>query len=134
MRTKSLKIALLGMSFFMLFLAYGSNIAEWVVPEKNKTMKNPQAKNEANINSGKVLYAKYCKSCHGKDGLGDGPKASSIETSCGDFSSAAFQGQTDGALYYKTAEGKGDMPGFKSKITDEKEIWNLVLYMRTLKK
>lgn len=134
MKAKGLKGMFLIMSFFVLIFAYGSTFVEWVVPENAKNMKNPQAKTEANINNGKMLYAKHCKSCHGKDGLGDGPKASSIEASCGDFSSAAFQAQTDGALFYKTSEGKGDMPAFKGKLADEKERWDLVLYMRTLKK
>ena len=43
----------------------------WAVPAKYKSMKNNQKGDAA---TGKMLYAKHCKSCHGGTGLGDGPK------------------------------------------------------------
>jgi mono/diheme cytochrome c family protein len=82
----------------------------------------------------KQLYDKHCKSCHGKVGLGDGPKAKELDTKCGDFSSAAFQGQSDGELYYKTTFGRDDMPAYDKKIADDNDRWLLVHYMRTFKK
>lgn len=106
----------------------------WVVPDKYKNMKNPVKADSESISAGKALYAKHCKSCHGAKGLGDGTKAAQLKTKCGDFSSADFQKQSDGSLFYKTSEGRDDMPSFKKKIPDESDIWNLVNYMRTLKK
>jgi hypothetical protein len=47
---------------------------------------------------------------------------------------AAFQSQSDGALFYKTSEGRDDMPSFKKKIPDAEDIWNLVNFVRTFKK
>jgi hypothetical protein len=41
--------------------------------------------------------------------------------------------QSDGALYWKLREGKGIMPGFKSKLSDEQQ-WQLVEYIRDLSK
>ncbi len=38
------------------------------------------------------------------------------------------------AFFYKTTEGRGDMPSFKKKLPDPNDIWDLVNYMRTLKK
>jgi mono/diheme cytochrome c family protein len=66
--------------------------------------------------------------------LGDGSKAAQLKTQPSDFSKPAFQGQTDGSLYYKVSEGREDMPSFKKKIPDTEDIWNLVNYMRSLKK
>jgi mono/diheme cytochrome c family protein len=106
----------------------------WPVPDKFLKMTNPVKANAESISEGKALYAKHCQSCHGKTGLGDGPKASQLKTDAGDFSKADFQKQPDGALFYKTAEGRDDMPSFKKKIPDADDIWNLVNYMRTLKK
>ena len=60
-------------------------------------------------------------------------KSAQLYTECGDFSKASFQGQTDVALFYKTLEGRKDMPSFKKKIPDTDDIWALVNYMRTLK-
>ena len=56
--------------------AFTSDQTEWVVPEEYKTMVNPtDAADEDNLEIGEELYMKHCKSCHGKEGLGDGPKA-----------------------------------------------------------
>jgi mono/diheme cytochrome c family protein len=56
-----------------------------------------------------------------------------LKTNSGDFSSAAFQAQTDGELYYKTTYGKGEMPAYEKKVPAENDRWALVAYMRTLK-
>jgi mono/diheme cytochrome c family protein len=104
----------------------------WIVPEKFKKMENPVAADKESINIGKVLYSKHCKSCHGKEGLGDGPKAAQLDTPAGDFTTEEFQAQTDGAIFYKTKEGRGDMPTFGKKIPYDEDIWHLVNYLRTL--
>ena len=106
----------------------------WPVPDNYKTMKNPVAKNADAVATGKELYNQHCKSCHGTKGLGDGPKAAQLKTEPGDFATAAFQSQTDGALFYKTSEGRDDMPSFKKKIPDNDERWSIVVYLRSLKK
>ena len=52
----------------------------------------------------------------------------------GDFSTPATQKQTDGELFYKITEGRGDMPSFKKKIPDDEDRWLVINYVRTLKK
>ncbi|HEU5147797.1 MAG TPA: cytochrome c [Chryseosolibacter sp.] len=106
----------------------------WIVPEAAQKVKNPTKNSPDNITIGKGLYAKHCKSCHGKNGEGDGPKAAELETPTGDFTSAEFKSQSDGAIYYKTTEGRDDMPGFKKKISSDEERWLIVHYLRTLEK
>ena len=105
----------------------------WPAPAEFKTKANPVKSSAASVADGKEAYDKMCASCHGKKGLGDGPKGKLLDTSSGDFSSAAFQGMSDGELFWKTKTGRGDMPSYKAKLTDE-EIWATVNYMRTLKK
>lgn len=105
---------------------------EWKVPAKYQTMKNPTEASKENLAIGKNLYSKHCKSCHGKEGLGDGPKAAEVEGDLGDFSSAEFQKQTDGAIFYKSYIGRKDMPNFEKKMSEE-DAWLVVHYMRTLK-
>ena len=105
-----------------------------MVPEKYKKMKNPVKADKESISLGKSLYVKHCKSCHGSKGLGDGSKAAQLKTKCGDFSSANFQSQTDGSIFYKTKEGRDDMPSFKKKIPEDEDIWSIVNYLRTLKR
>lgn len=105
----------------------------WPVPDASKNKVNPLKGDAASIATGKTLYNTHCKSCHGTKGKGDGTKAAQLDTECGDFTSAAFQSQTDGALFYKTMEGRKDMPSFKKKIPDADEMWAIVNFMRTLK-
>jgi mono/diheme cytochrome c family protein len=104
-----------------------------VVPDNFKNMKNPIAKSEASNKAGQALYTKNCASCHGKAGLGVGVKARALKTFPGDFSSAAYQDQTDGEHFYKTKFGRGEMPKYEGKMSDN-DIWNMVNYMRTFKK
>ena len=107
--------------------------APWPVPKEYKTMKNPVPADANSVKVGKSLYNRYCASCHGRTGLGDGPKARMLDTFPGDFSGSAFQSQTDGEIFYRTKEGRGDMPGYDKKVPDE-DIWSMVNYMRTFKK
>ena len=104
----------------------------WPVPEASKKMKNPVKNDSEAISIGKSLYAKHCKSCHGKAGEGDGTKAAELETFPGDFTSKEFKAQTDGELFYKTNEGRDDMPSFKKKIPNAEDVWSLVHYLRSL--
>ena len=106
----------------------------WLVPDAAKNKKNTVAANAESIAAGKTLWGTHCKSCHGTKGLGDGPKAAQLNTEPGDFSKNDVQAQTDGSLFYKTSQGREDMPGFKSKSPDQDDIWSLVNYMRTLNK
>ncbi len=105
----------------------------WVIPEKYKSMENPMAGDEEAMEIGAELYDKHCKSCHGKTGLGDGPKAAELDTASGDFSTEEFQAQTDGELFYKTTFGRDDMPTFEKKISDEEERWMVITYIRSFK-
>jgi mono/diheme cytochrome c family protein len=105
----------------------------WPVPDKNKAMANPVKSDAASLATGKELYNQHCKSCHGTKGKGDGTKASQLDTECGDFTKAAFQGQTDGSIFFKTSEGRKDMPSYKKKIPEANDIWAVVNYLRTLK-
>ena len=106
----------------------------WAVPDKDKNTKNPVASDAASLKEGKALWDTHCKSCHGAKGLGDGSKAAQLKTEPGDFSKADVQTQTDGALFYKLSEGRDDMPNFKKKLPDADDSWNLVNFIRTLKK
>jgi mono/diheme cytochrome c family protein len=106
----------------------------WNVPADKAKAVNPVKSDASSIASAKTLWSQHCASCHGKTGLGDGTKAAQLETTPPDFSKAGTQNQSDGSLFYKTSEGRDDMPSFKKKISDQEDIWNLVNYMRTFKK
>jgi mono/diheme cytochrome c family protein len=115
-------------------IAYAGDKKPWNAPDKDAKMSSAVKSSAESIAAGKVLFAKHCESCHGKTGLGDGKKAATLETDPGDMSKAAFQGQSDGSLFYKINEGRDDMPSFKKKITEANDVWNVVTYLRTFKK
>jgi len=105
----------------------------WEVPAESKNMKNPVSKGDESNKAGQALYLKNCASCHGKTGLGDGVKARMLKDFPGDFSGTFFQNQTDGEHFYKTKTGRGEMPKYEGKLSDN-DIWNIVNYTRTFKK
>jgi mono/diheme cytochrome c family protein len=64
---------------------------------------------------GKVLYETKCAQCHGKDGVARPPGKGSK-----DFNDPAFQSAwTDESIARITADGKGKMPGYRSKLSPE---------------
>lgn len=130
------KISVIIVSFIAITLfAFMPKMSEqkpWPVPDAAKNKVNPLKGDAASIANGKTLYNTHCKSCHGAKGKGDGTKAATLDTECGDFTKD-LAGQTDGAIFYKTFEGRKDMPSFKKKIPEADDIWAVVNYMRTLK-
>ncbi|MBK9107181.1 MAG: c-type cytochrome [Saprospiraceae bacterium] len=129
---KLLTIMTIGV-YFLTTTGYNYAQEPWDAPAKFAKMANPVKQDAAAIAEGKTLWVKHCQSCHGKKGLGDGSKAAQLKTEPGNFTKASFQSQTDGTLFYKTLEGRDDMPSFKKKIPDQEDIWKLIHFMRTLK-
>jgi len=121
------------LSLTVFFIYAHAQAPAWQVPAKFTSMKSPLPSNKDNMANGKDLYSKHCKSCHGSAGLGDGPKAATLDASCSDFSTAKFQAQSDGDLFYKMTEGKAKMPSFKKTIADDNDRWAIVQYLRTMK-
>jgi mono/diheme cytochrome c family protein len=134
MKRRIVKLSLIVLAIPAFIILMGAqNAQEWVVPAKFKTMKNPTSSSKENLANAKELYSKHCKSCHGAIGLGDGSRAASLDATCGDFSTAKFQAQTDGDIFYKITEGRGKMPSFKKTIADDNDRWMLCYYLRTFK-
>jgi mono/diheme cytochrome c family protein len=118
----------------IISVGFKINQTPWPVPADAAKKPNPVKSSSESISSGKALWSQHCSACHGKMGKGDGSKAPQLKTQPNDLSAAPFQSQSDGAIFYQVSEGRGDMPGFKKKLPDPTEIWDLVNYMRTFKK
>ncbi len=110
----------------VLFLVAATT--DWNVPEKAKNQKNPYV--GQGIDKGNKLYEKNCVACHLADGTGMDAIVKNV-----DFTTEAFQKQTDGAIHYKIVEGKegSSMRAYGDDFSD-KNIWYMVNYIRTLKK
>ena len=76
---------------------------------------------------GRVLFETKCAQCHGKDGVAKPPGQGSRN-----FNDPAFQqAATAESIEKITAEGKGKMPGYRSKLTPE-QIRAVSAHVKTL--
>ena len=133
MKTKLNSILTFGAiaAFTLTLVAFTAPQDDWEIPAKYKNMENEYA-GEDEDGIGEDLFKQHCRSCHGKDGYGDGSKAKELDTEMKDLTSEEVQGQTDGALYYKAIVGRDEMPNFEKKIRDEEDRWMIINYMRSL--
>jgi mono/diheme cytochrome c family protein len=126
-------VIVLAFSLSQVINAQAQKKAEpWPVPATDKAKANPVACDDATMKIGMASWTKNCASCHGKTGLGDGPKGRMCKTNPGNFSATDFQASTDGELFFRTKTGRNEMPSFDKKIPDN-EIWALVNHMRSFK-
>lgn len=102
----------------------------WVVPDEYVEMVNPVEADKSSISEGKTLYKQHCKLCHGKEGQGDGYQAKNLQVDPSDLTLEDMDVQKDGELFYKIKTGRDEMHSFKV-VLQEKDIWNLVNYIRT---
>lgn len=108
---------------------------EWVAPASAKATKNPLAGDKKSIKRGQAIYKTRCVICHGATGIGDGPGSKALNPKPANHTSEKVQKQTDGEIFWKISEGRGAMIGWgKTKILKEQDMWDLVNYVRTLKK
>ncbi len=99
-----------------------------------KALKNPVPANAASIEAGKAVFTKYCRSCHGAEGKGDGPGTPKDVHPANLASGKFVHGGTDGEIFTTIKTGvppKFDMDSWDGRIKDP-DIWNLVNYIRTL--
>jgi mono/diheme cytochrome c family protein len=87
---------------------------------------------------GKTKYDTLCAGCHGPEGKGNGPAAGSLNPKPADLSDADYvKNLTDKYLYDVIKDGGAKvkksplMPGWGGALSD-RDIWNLVAYLRTL--
>jgi cytochrome c6 len=76
-----------------------------------------------------ALYKSKCQVCHGADGKGT---AAGQKMGARDFNSPEVAKQSDADMVKITKEGKGKMPKFEGKLTDD-QIKGLIKYIHSLK-
>lgn len=78
----------------------------------------------------KSTFESTCGTCHGADGSGT-PLGKTLQAA--DLRSPEVQKKPDAELIQSVTNGKGNMPPFKGKLTDE-QISEVIGYVRTLPK
>ena len=95
-------------------------------------LKNPVPPDDESIEAGKKIYQRRCASCHGPTGKGDGGMALSGGTPSDLTDETWDYGSTDGEMFVNIRDGfSADMLAYKDKLK-EKEIWQVVTFMRSL--
>ena len=82
------------------------------------------------VNSGATLFAANCVQCHGVEGLGDGPLASTLAVPPATFR-VHVPFHPDGVLFAWISDGiRGTgMPAWKGRLS-EQDRWDLVNFLR----
>ncbi|NQU53080.1 MAG: cytochrome c [Bacteroidetes bacterium] len=132
-KMKHIEIALLPVLIFIFFsfTLKGKQNNEWKTPEYCKKLQNDVPCTKENLLLGKALYRKHCNSCHGEKGEADGIKATKLDSPPAKFVVESFCQQTDGEIFYKISQGRGDMGSYKKKLSKE-DRWLIVNYVRSL--
>jgi cbb3-type cytochrome c oxidase subunit III len=100
-------------------------------PEAQK-LKNPEPKRTESIEAGKKHYQRFCASCHGPNGKGDGGLALSGGEPSDLTDDEWDYGSTDGEIFVVIRDGvSADMLAYKEKL-NEKQIWQVVNYIRSI--
>jgi len=102
------------------------------IPADAASRVNPVKPTAASRARALQIYGYDCEMCHGKGG--DGASEIDPNTKMRDYRDpAALKGLTDGELFYIIQNGRGKMTGEGTR-TKPDEIWNLVIYLRSLSK
>lgn len=107
----------------------------WTLPPTADEEKNPFAGDAKAVASGKELYDKTCKRCHGPGGKGDGPDADPDSMQDMDLTNPKRAARNpDGTVFYKIWNGrtKPKMPAQKDELTKD-QVWEIVSYAQTLR-
>lgn len=107
-------------------------------PAEYQDLTNPLSGDPQAIAAGSEAYAALCSQCHGVTGAGDGQAGESLVPGPTDFTrQQQMAALSDGYLFWRISEG-GAFDPFNSlmpawgTLLSEREIWELVSYIRTL--
>jgi mono/diheme cytochrome c family protein len=129
-----------GLVFVLAFLVTAGMAAQKRGGDpKLKAIKNPVASTPASINTGRAIYGKQCRHCHGLRGLGDGALAPKNPSPANLTDAKWDHGDSDGEIYTLILNGApapkpgvpSEMKGMKGTIPP-KDIWNVVNFLRTI--
>jgi mono/diheme cytochrome c family protein len=103
-----------------------------------EALENPVPASLASLKRGEILFDRYCSTCHGPEGHGDGPLAGPPFGSRGPLGMVLPVGGptsmakvlTDGHIYTTISLGRGRMPNYSRISPDER--WDVINFIRDL--
>jgi len=100
---------------------------EWTVPDDKKGKLSTFQFDDNTRKAGEKIYSVNCMSCHGTPGKGNYLK---LVPPPGDPATDKIQRNSDGEIFYKVTNGRGQMPSFKNALESD-EIWHVISYLRS---
>jgi mono/diheme cytochrome c family protein len=100
---------------------------EWIVPDDKKGKLSTFQFDDKTRKEGEKIYSVNCMSCHGTPGKGNYLK---LVPPPGDPATDKIQHNTDGEIFYKVTNGRGQMPSFKNALESD-EIWHVISFLRS---
>ncbi len=106
------------------------------IPEGYAGLMSPVAADADSLDRGKKAYDLFCISCHGENGIGDGPAAAALDPAPPAIAMTSRM-MGDDYLFWRISEGgamapfNSAMPAWKGTL-DEETRWDLVNYMRNM--
>ncbi|MCK9639254.1 MAG: c-type cytochrome [Prolixibacteraceae bacterium] len=112
--------------YILSFFDFAASAQEWIVPAENGAKLSPFAFTDSTRKAGGDLFNLNCKACHGDPGKNNSVK---LIPPPPDPASEKMQKNSDGAFFYKVAEGRGLMPSFKNTLSAT-DTWKIISYLR----
>ena len=98
--------------------------------EVQATVSNPIAPTSDSLAAGQVVYERYCQTCHGVNGHGDGPGAAGLEPPPADLTvHAPHHGDAHMFGFISNGIEGTAMVGLGESLTDD-EIWHVINFVR----
>jgi cytochrome c5 len=101
----------------------------------SSTVKNPVKATTESQSKAKKTYGYDCAMCHNDSGDGKSDLAKSMQMTLTDWTApSALAGKSDGDLFEIIRKGKDKMPPEEANRAKDDDVWNLVIYVRSLSK
>ena len=113
-------------------MGYNLYLSDSTAEAAGVELKNPLEYNEQNLAEGQVLYGRFCASCHGAEGDGQGLVGQKFK-GVPSYSAGRVATLPAGHIYYVITNGRGRMRPHGSQVNPE-ERWKIVMYVQQLQK
>ena len=104
------------------------------IPKEYAGLTSPIADDQESLTRGTAIYSKYCATCHGDGGMGDGPESAGLNPLPAPIAHTS-QMMGDDYLFWRISEGGAvfntSMLPWKGTL-DEQARWDVINYVRAL--
>lgn len=109
--------------------------AAQAAPPPSSTVKNPVKPTADSQAKAKKMYGFDCEMCHGANGNGKTDLAKDMSLTLKDWTDpAVLSAKSDGDLFDIIRKGVDKMPPEEAARAKDDDVWNLVIYIRSLAK